>query len=214
VRQDAVTALGVAARCAGLIVLLAAAIGAVCAADEPPRDHALSTNPKLAVIARAPDFALRDFAGNDVRLADQRGRVVLLAFIFTSCKSVCPLISQQMARLQGALKEAAIFASKATMLSVSVDPKTDTAEVLAQYATGYGADPAGWRFLRESPEKTAPILKAYDEWTKQLPAGDLDHPARVYLIDQRGAIREVYSLSFFDEKQAYLDIQALLREAN
>jgi protein SCO1 len=209
--------MGLAARCAGLLALVAAFVGAVHA-DEPldsaSRDRALSANPKLAVIAQAPDFALRDFAGKDVRLADQRGRVVLLAFIFTSCKSVCPLISQQMARLQGTLKEASLFASKATMLSVSVDPKTDTAEVLAQYAKTFGADPAGWRFLRDSPEKTAPILKAYDEWTKQLPAGDLDHPARVYLIDQRGSIREVYSLSFFDEKQAYLDIRALLREAN
>jgi protein SCO1/2 len=199
-----------AARWIGLAILLAASIGAF-AADQP-RQRALSANPKLAVIAKAPDFTLYDSMGVPVRLADERGRVVLLAFIFTSCQYVCPVITQQMTLLQTALKESALFGVKAAMLSVSVDPKTDTAEVLARYANKFGADPTGWRFLRETPEKTAPILKAYDEWTKQLPAGDLDHPARVYLIDQRGNIREVYSLSFFDEKQAYLDIQALLRE--
>jgi len=44
-------------------------------------------------------------------------------------------------------------------------------------------------------------------------AHDIDHPARIYLIDPRGDIREIYSLSFFNERQAFLDIQALLRES-
>ena len=138
---------------------------------------------------------------------------MLLAFIFTSCKMVCPLISQQMAALQIQLKKANLFAEKASMISVTVDPQTDTAAVLAEYAKGFGADPNGWRFLRDEPQRLKAVLKAYDEWTKLLPGGEMDHPARVYLIDQRGNIREVYSLSYFDEKQAYLDIQALLREA-
>jgi cytochrome oxidase Cu insertion factor (SCO1/SenC/PrrC family) len=51
------------------------------------------------------------------------------------------------------------------------------------------------------------VLKAYDEWTKLLPKGELDHPARVYLIDQKGNIREIYSLAFFNEKQALIDIR-------
>jgi protein SCO1/2 len=83
--------------------------------------------------------------------------------------------------------------------------------VLAKYASTYGADPSGWKFLREEPQKIKVTLKAYDEWTKRLPKGDLDHPARVYLIDQRGDIREIYSLAFFNEKQAHLDILALTK---
>jgi cytochrome oxidase Cu insertion factor (SCO1/SenC/PrrC family) len=54
------------------------------------------------------------------------------------------------------------------------------------------------------------VLKAYDEWTKLLPKGEIDHPARVYLIDRTGNIREIYSLAFFNEKQALLDMKALL----
>jgi len=57
------------------------------------------------------------------------------------------------------------------------------------------------------------VLKAYDEWTKLLPKGELDHPARVYLIDRKGNIREIYSLAFFNEKQALIDIRTLLGEA-
>ena len=98
------------------------------------------------------------------------------------------------------------------MISVTVDPKTDTAEVLARYAKAFNANPPAWTFLRETPENIKSMLDAYDEWTKRVADGDLDHPARVYLVDRKGNIREIYSLSFFDERQAFLDIQALLRE--
>ena len=42
--------------------------------------------------------------------------------------------------------------------------------------------------------------------------GWIDHPARVYLVDRGGNIREIYSLAFFNEKQARIDIGALLTE--
>ena len=172
----------------------------------------VSANPALSVIARAPDFALRDTRGSTVRLSDYRGRVVLLAFVFTTCPGVCPLISRQMSALQAGLKEAGLFGKQANLLSVTVDPETDTAKVLAEYAQKFDADSAGWRFLRETPAKTKPVLKAYDEWTNLLPKGELDHPARVYLIDQKANIREIYSLAFFNEKQALIDMRKLVLE--
>jgi protein SCO1 len=138
--------------------------------------------------------------------------VVLLAFIFTTCNGVCPLISQQMSLLQVGLKREQLFGERANMLSVTVDPANDTSDVLAAYAQSVHADLAGWRFLRESVEKTKPVLAAYDEWTQLQPKGQFDHPARVYLIDQHGKIREIYSLAFFNEKQALLDIKKLLRD--
>jgi protein SCO1 len=135
----------------------------------------------------------------------------VLAFIFTTCKSVCPLISQQMASLQNSLKSAGLFGKKASLISITVDPQRDTAQVLASYSKHFGVDKTGWRFLRESPERIKTVLDAYDEWTKLLPDGDMDHPARVYLIDPKGQIRDIYSLAFFNEKQAFIDIQALLK---
>jgi protein SCO1/2 len=198
--------------------LLLALVVCAAAPAQAAQDQAVSANPTLSVIARAPDFALKDPGGDTVRLAGYRGRVVLLAFVFTSCPGVCPMISQQMAALQGRLKQERLFGSKAAMLSVTVDPDTDTAEVLAEYARTFGADPAGWRFLREEAPRLDPVLKAYDEWTKLLPSrrgaqrAELDHPARVYLIDPAGNIREIYSLAFFNEKQALLDMKKLLSE--
>jgi len=195
-----------------VLYLLIGAAPPLFAAGAPP-EPAVSANPNLSVIARAPDFALRDAKGSTVRLSDYRGRVVLLAFIFTTCPGVCPLISRQMSALQAGLKDAGLFGRQANLVSVTVDPETDTAKVLAEYAQKFGADPAGWRFLRETPARIRPVLKAYDEWTKLLPKGELDHPARVYLIDRKGNIREIYSLAFFNEKQALIDMRALLAES-
>jgi protein SCO1 len=201
-------------RSLAILVPLALSVASTAFAADAPGDEAISANPSLSVIARAPEFSLRDPSGQLVRLSSYQGRVVLLAFVFTTCPGVCPLISKQMSALQESLKQEGLFGHRANLVSVTVDPETDTAAVLAKYAKSCGADPAGWRFLRETPEKTKPVLKAYDEWTKLLPKGELDHPARVYLIDQRSNIREIYSLAFFNEKQALIDIKALLADAS
>jgi len=190
-------------------------IAGLCAlAAHAAPDPAVSANPTLSVIARAPEFTLKDTSGRAVRLSDYRGQVVLMAFIFTTCPGVCPLISTQMSALQAGLKTEGFFPAKARLISVTVDPKTDTAEVLSQYARMFKADPAGWTFLREEPERLKPVLKAYDEWTRLLPKaqGFIDHPARVYLVDPNGNIREIYSLAFFNEKQALIDMRVLLAE--
>jgi protein SCO1/2 len=171
---------------------------------------ALSEAPHLAVIRNAPDFTLIDAAGQQVRLMDLRGRVVLIAFIYTGCQAACPLLSHRMALLQARLKKAGLSADRVRLLSITVDPERDSAAVLAHYAGKFNAG-AGWHFLRESPERLLPVLTAYDEWSTRLANGELDHPARLHLIDPTGRVREIYSLAFFDERQAFADIVALKR---
>src|SRR5216117_118742 len=191
-----------------LVFALALAIG--CAPvwahekGEQGDSFALSAHPRLGVIAAAPDFALRDATGAPVRLSDLRGKVVLIAFIYTSCTTACPILGHQMAALQKRLKREKRLSDRVMLLSVTVDPPRDNAAVLAHYASGLGADPTGWRFLRDTSEGMAPVLGAYHEWTKTLPDGEIDHPARVYLIDAGGRIREIYSLAFFDPRQALI----------
>ncbi len=199
-------------------LLLAAAPRAVHAHGPPasrpdlPAAQRLSSRPSLGIIRPAPSFTLIDLERRSVRLSEFDGRVVLLSFIYTSCPAACPLVTQRMASLQTRLKGAQLLPSRVVLLSVTVDPDRDSEEALGRYAKAFAADRNGWRFLRESPERLRPVLTAYDEWTRPLPGGEIDHPARLYLIDPRGRIREIYSLSLFDERQALLDIQALLRE--
>jgi len=177
-------------------------------------DHpALAHAPKLPLIKPAPDFTLLDTSGRPTQLSELRGHVVLINFIYTTCSSACPLLTQRIALLQARLARSGLREHQAHFLSITVDPDRDSAEVLGRYAGRFGAGSDGWRFLREEPERLQRVLAAYDEWTRPQPDGEIDHPARLYLVDQRGNIREIYSLSFFDERQAFRDIQALLKEA-
>jgi protein SCO1 len=174
----------------------------------------IAANPSLALIKPAPDFALVDTADQRFALSQLRGRVAVLSFVYTSCTTTCPLLTQQMVLLEDRLKRAGLWASSVSFVSVTIDPERDTAPVLKDYAQQFGATDANWRFLRERPAQLQPVLAAYDEWTKRLSDGDIDHPARVYLIDRQGIIREIYGLSFFEERQVFIDIQTLLQEPN
>ena len=174
-------------------------------ADSP----AVAAHPRLNVIAPAPEFALRDPAGDLVRLSEMRGKVVLVAFIYTSCTTTCPILGAQMGRLQKLMKGDKQLREGVMMLSVTVDPARDSSAVLARYASALGADPAQWKFLRETPEALAPTLAGYHEWTRPMANGELDHPARIHLIDPDGQVREIYSLAFFNPQQALIDIRSL-----
>lgn len=172
----------------------------------------IAAHPYFAIIEAAPDFNLLDSANRRFALSRLRGRVVLLSFIYTSCTTTCPLLTQRMALLQDQLKNSGLWPSSVSFLSITVDPERDTAAALVNYAKLFDAVDPNWLFLREQPTHLRPVLAAYDEWTKRLPDGDIDHPARVYLIDRRGHIREIYGISFFDDRQVLIDIQTLLAE--
>jgi protein SCO1/2 len=200
----------------GAVAAALVAIATAAAAHDPapaarPGHSPLTAAPHLAVIRPAPDFALHDVDGAVVRLSELRGRVVLVSFIYTRCTTVCPLLSARLALLERRAQRLPTSA-RPLLLSITVDPTRDSPAVLARYAARFGATPPVWRFLRDEPAQLAPVLQAWDEWTRPATNGELDHPARIFLIDQAGRVREIYGLDFFDERQAWLDIQALLRE--
>jgi protein SCO1/2 len=193
-------------------LIASAAAGAATWAHEtaalPPAQQ--SAAPFLGVIRAAPDFTLNDTGGRPVRLAHDRGRVVLIAFIYTSCTTACPLLSLKMSLLQRELLARGIDGRQVRFYSITVDPERDSADALARYARPFVRDGDAWRFLHASPARLREVLAAWDEWTRPLPDGELDHPARLHLVDPRGRIREIYSLAFFDERQALVDITTLL----
>lgn len=70
-------------------------------------------------------------------------------FIFTTCPKECPLMSQEMAKIQ----DQTLQLDKLKFVSFTVDPETDTPEVLKKYAKAYGAKSGRWIFLTGSREK-------------------------------------------------------------
>ena len=84
-----------------------------------------------------------------------KGKVVLINFIFTTCKGVCPPMTANLAKVQSYLGEH--VGKDVLMLSISVDPVTDTPEVLKKYATTFKAGP-GWYFLTGKKENVDWVL--------------------------------------------------------
>ena len=84
--------------------------------------------------------------GQTLRFYDDvmKGKILLINFFFTSCDDVCPLMTENLARVQELL--GARVGQDIRMVSISLQPEHDTPEVMAAYAKGYGVGP-GWLFL-------------------------------------------------------------------
>jgi len=110
-----------------------------------------------------PDVELVDETGTPVVLralftADQP---VAVNFIFTTCTTICPVMSATFAQLR---RELGPEADRIRLVSITIDPEHDTPTVLARYAEHFGAPP-GWSFLTGSPEDVEHVLRSFDAWT-------------------------------------------------
>ncbi|WP_173917832.1 SCO family protein [Halobacillus sp. Marseille-Q1614] len=83
-------------------------------------------------------------SGEDFSVEEMEGKVWMANFIFTSCETVCPPMTRNMAQLQEKFKEKGI---EAEFVSFSVDPEVDTPEKLEEFATAHGADLETWSFV-------------------------------------------------------------------
>ena len=93
-------------------------------------------------VVSVPDFSLTDQRGEPLVLSDMKGKIWVADFIFTNCPTICPAMTQEMARLQSEFVADPVY-----FVSFSVDPERDTSAVLSRYATAYGADERRWHFL-------------------------------------------------------------------
>jgi protein SCO1/2 len=163
----------------------------------------------LAEIGPAPDFALKNQAGKEVRLAHLRGKVVLVSFIYTTCGGVCPATTHRLSRVQDELKKKRLWDDSVQFVSITLDPERDTPEVLTRYAATYDADTVAWHFLTGRPEQVAAVVAAWGMWARKNELGVIDHPSRIFLVDREGRQREIYSLDYLDPTAVVSDVEAL-----
>lgn len=134
----------------------------------------------------APGFALTDHLGRPARLADLRGRVVILTAIYARCSTACPMILAETHALMEALGPAA--RSDVTLLGITLDPAHDTTARLAEIAAGYRL--AGdARLLTGAPADVEAALDRYGFERRRDPVtGVIDHAAFFVLVDRQGRI--------------------------
>ena len=152
----------------------------------------------LPVLVTVPDFALVAADGQPFRGEDMDGGPWIADFIFTSCKTFCPVLTERLASVRERLREA--HGERAPrFLSVSVDPEHDTPEVLREYARRHGVVHGDWVFTTGD---TASVSKAVVKGFRA-PMGepvsredgdgyDILHARHFVLIDGARRIRGYY----------------------
>jgi protein SCO1/2 len=165
---------------------------------------------RLADIGQAPETRLVDSSGQPFGLSTVRGKVVLVSFVYTTCNGVCPATTQTLVQIQRSLLEAKLWKTSVEFVSITLDPKRDTPDVLNRYARLFGADLTAWRFLTGNPEQVGSVIKAWGMWVKSDPSGALDHPSRIFLVDQKGREREIYNLEFLNAPAVLEDVRELV----
>jgi protein SCO1/2 len=168
--------------------------------------------PKIAVV---PNFTFTNQFGKPFGSQNLSGKLYLANFIFTSCPSTCPLSMQRMQKLQKRMRG---LGDKVGILSFTVDPKTDTPEVLNQYANKNRTNPFIWNLVT-APE--AEMKKLLMEGFK-VPMGerevtanliDVAHTEKIVLVDAQGTIRGFYGPEEKDSNQLMIDVGLLANNA-
>jgi protein SCO1 len=137
----------------------------------------------------APDFELRDQDDRPLRLADLRGSVILLDFIFTRCPGPCPILTARNVEVQRRLAKEGV---PARFVSISLDPEHDRPPVLRAYAQAHGMDLRNWSLLTGTQAQVDAVLWAYGVSSKRVADANLDHRVATFLIDADGRIQRRY----------------------
>jgi protein SCO1/2 len=179
---------------------------------------------ELQHILRAPEGTVLDGEGEAKRFSRfTTGRITVLSLIYTRCGDGrgCPLASHVLKSLKGRIDERQGWSDSLRFVSLSFDPDHDTPAVMRAYASGYAPDKVGlpWHFLTtRSHRELRPLLDGFgqDVWMPTDPSaaatGPLPHVLKVFLIDRRGSVREIYTTSFLQPQMVLNDIQTLLLE--
>lgn len=137
----------------------------------------------------APDFQLADQSGRHRSLAGFRGRVVALSFLNSHCKQYCPLLADQLGRVQRDLGRR----TNLVLIIVSVAPAGDTAASVKQFAAAHHWT-GEWHWFMGTQSQLAPIWKSYDIGAQPI-QGDIAHSVVLYLLDRRGYEQGAFALA-------------------
>lgn len=132
----------------------------VAASAPVPAESVSPANGETASIssARIPDVDVYDQNGNQLKFSSDliKGKTVAINFIFTTCTAVCPPLTATFRRVQQELNAQKL---PVELISISVDPMTDTPERLRDFAAKFKAGP-GWTFVTGDKAAIDSILQA------------------------------------------------------
>ncbi len=153
----------------------------------------------------APDFTLADQSGRSVSLHEERGRVTILAFLYSTCTSTCVLIAQQ---IRGALDE--LGPGAATIL-VSVDPAADTPAHVSAFLRRVSLT-GRVSYLTGSAGQLSRIWRSYRIVPASAGERAYARAASIFLLDRRGRERVLFQLEQLTPESLAHDVRLLQSE--
>ena len=158
------------------------------------------------------NFSFIDQDGNTVSQKDFENSIYITDFFFTTCRTICPIMSTQMERVTNKFKGR----SDIKFLSHTVDPEIDTVEQLKRYADEHHADSKQWMLVTGSKKDLYAIARTsylVDAGKGDGGADDFIHTQNFALIDKEKHIRGYYDgTDKNDINQLMRDIEILLAE--
>lgn len=139
-------------------------------ADDPPDPHAHCREAAKTMTMKRATRSTADYKLPTVSLVREDGATVtlpaeiddgqpvVLNFIFTTCTTICPVLSQTFTQLQEKLGSER---GKVHLVSISIDPEQDTPARLEEYARRFRAGPA-WRFYTGTSEASVAVQRAFE----------------------------------------------------
>jgi protein SCO1/2 len=163
---------------------------------------------------RVPEFTLLDHDSLERTWDDFAGKIIVADFFFTTCPTICPIMTKQMVRLQWLLEDPAY--KDVHFLSHSVNPRHDTPHVLRKYGEAQGADFSRWTFLTGEQDAIFELgLEGYLLSTMEddaAPGGFL-HSSMFVLVDKDRHIRGFFDgTSTTEVDDLVIDIKMLLKQ--
>ncbi|GAA0871470.1 SCO family protein [Gangjinia marincola] len=145
----------------------------------------LKINGKLK---KAPQFEFVDQHGNTISNENYAGKVYVADFFFTSCPTICPVMTSNLIEVQNKINDTVDFG----IASFSITPKTDTPAVLKAYADSYGVTNPNWHLMTGDQEEIYQLAnQGFSIYAAENPEvdGGFEHLGHFILVDQEGYIR-------------------------
>ena len=187
-----------------LLMFSALLVGAgAAAADDAALIAGVFNPPRLA-----PDFLLRGSDGSALKLSRYRGKVVLLAFGYSSCAAVCPITLGVLAQ---ARKKLGAAAEQLQVVYITVDPDRDDAARMRAFLGAF--DPSFIGGTGTAPQLAAVRADYGISVSSKIPVPGgyaLSHSSFIYLIDRDGKLRALMPYGHGPEDFVH-DVRILLR---
>lgn len=160
------------------------------------------------------DFSLLNQNGETITQKDYENKIYIADFFFTTCPTICPIMTDNMVKLQEILKDQ----KDVLLLSHTVTPEIDSVTVLKAYAEKKGVNDTKWNLVTGDKEhiydlaRKSYLVAKYEPFEGEY---DMIHTENFVLVDAKRRIRGFYDGTNWDEMEELLkDLEILKQEIN